>query len=96
MKQSDKTYITFGQAAKLLPNRPHCGTVWRWATRGIKAPDGSVVKLQSVRYGRSMYTTVEWLADFGHASAAAFAAAKPGDPPSLPTKAEARRFIASL
>lgn len=33
---SSTKYLSFAEAAKLLPGRPHISTLHRWRTRGIK------------------------------------------------------------
>ena len=61
-----KPYLTLSQAAKQLPGRPAAGTLWRWCRRGIQVRHSDArVRLQHVRIGGRLYTTVDWLADFG-------------------------------
>jgi hypothetical protein len=59
MGVDSQALITFQEAAKILPGRPHYSTLWRWATSGL---DG--VRLRSVRVGRKRATTVAWLMEF--------------------------------
>lgn len=67
-------HITLSQAAKLAPGRPSSNCVWRWCREGVKAASGERVHLKHVRFGSRIYTTQQWLHDFGHALAEADAA----------------------
>lgn len=51
--------LTFREAAKLLPGRPHVSTIHRWRLRGIRG-----VKLQTVRVGGRRYVSAGSLARF--------------------------------
>ncbi len=62
-------YLTTGQAAKLIPGKPCATTVWRWCTSGWKAANGAKVKLQCAKFGKKIFTTKEWIEDFGKACA---------------------------
>ncbi len=64
-------YITLSQAAKLAPGRPSSNCIWRWCREGVKAASGQRVRLKHMRYGSRIYTTREWLHDFGLALAEA-------------------------
>ena len=64
-------YLTLSQAAKTVPGRPHASSLWRWYAKGVKTPDGFRVKLRARRFGRNVYTTKEWLKEFGDELAAA-------------------------
>lgn len=57
--------LTLAAAAKLLPNHPHPSALWRWSRRGLRARNGQVIHLQHVRLGGRVYTSEEWLSDFG-------------------------------
>jgi hypothetical protein len=50
--------------ARRKGSRLHVGTVWRWATRGVR---GQV--LRTVRVGGTLCTSERWLMDFFEASA---------------------------
>jgi hypothetical protein len=67
-------HITLSQAAKLAPGRPSPNCVWRWCREGVKAASGTRVRLKHVRFGSRIYTTRQWLNDFGLALAEADAA----------------------
>jgi len=61
--------VTMRQAAKRLP-RPrgtkplHMSTMWRWSTAGLKAKDGQIVRLESVRIGGTVCTSIEAMRRF--------------------------------
>lgn len=67
-------HITLSQAARLAPGRPSSNCVWRWCREGVKAASGTRVRLKHVRFGSRIYTTRQWLNDFGLALAEADAA----------------------
>lgn len=61
--------ISFAQAAQKLPPSssgvsvtPSC--LWRWATSGLRATDGRVVRLESVRLGRRLLTSEDAIRRF--------------------------------
>jgi hypothetical protein len=58
-------YLDFTAAAKVLPNRPHPATIWRWARKGVVVRGGAKrIHLQHVRAGGRVLTTREWLETF--------------------------------
>lgn len=64
-----ETPISFAQGARLLPpgrqGRPVSPvTIYRWTKNGVRRPDGTTVKLESVRVGGRWLTSVEALARF--------------------------------
>lgn len=67
-------HITLSQAAKLAPGRPSSNCVWRWCREGVKAASGTRVRLKHMRFGSRIFTTRQWLNDFGLALAEADAA----------------------
>ncbi len=67
-------HITLTQAAKLAPGRPTPNCVWRWCREGVKAASGDRVRLRHTRFGSRIFTTRQWLNDFGRALAEADAA----------------------
>jgi len=67
-------HITLTQAAKLAPGRPTPNCVWRWCREGVKAASGERVRLKHTRFGSRIFTTRQWLNDFGQALAEADAA----------------------
>ncbi|MBL8879292.1 MAG: DUF1580 domain-containing protein [Phycisphaerales bacterium] len=58
-------HITLTAAAKVAPGRPSTNCLWRWCRRGVKARDGQRVRLQHLRIGGKIFTTLRWLEDFG-------------------------------
>src|SRR5262245_56755252 len=84
--------ITFSEAAKLVPSR-HPGrklsvtTVWRWAEFGVQG-----IKLESIYFGGSRYTTREAVRRFGMAVTAARQGDAPAPPPR-PVSAGRRREL---
>jgi hypothetical protein len=87
--------IDLADAAKLVPGHPHASTLWRWSRRGIKARDGSRVRLEHVRLGGKVFTSREAIERFGAALAAADAAHfdPPAPPPKGRTDAQRRRAV---
>jgi len=57
--------LTLAAAARLVPHRPHPSALWRWGRRGLRARNGTTVRLGLVRYGGRLYTTAEALEAFG-------------------------------
>ena len=49
----------FLPASARTGNRPHPASVSRWITRGLKAGDGTVVRLEAVKAGGSLCTSRE-------------------------------------
>lgn len=84
--------IDLSTAAKLLPNRPHTATLWRWCRVGVKARSGQRVRLEHVRYGGKIFTTAEALDRLGRDLAEADAAhfAEVGEAQSIPSITSAR------
>ena len=68
--------LTLAAAAKLLPDPPHPSALWRWARRGLRARDGSLIRLEHFRIGGRIYTTEAALEAFGRALAEADVAAE--------------------
>ena len=66
-----ENYITLTQAAKLAPGRPSINCIWRWCRKGVLARSGQRIRLQHVRIGGKLYTTADWLAQFGQSLAEA-------------------------
>ena len=66
-----RDYISLTQAAKLAPGRPSINCLWRWARRGVIARSGARIRLQHVRIGGKLFTTSEWMSQFGQALAEA-------------------------
>lgn len=66
--------LTLTDAAHSLPHRPHTSCLWRWCRKGVIARNGERVHLRHVRIGGKIFTTRDWLADFGSRLAIADAA----------------------
>lgn len=65
----DEQVMRLTEAARLLPksargNTVHLSTMHRWIQRGIRCPDGSVVRLESVKVGCTTFTSQEALQRF--------------------------------
>ena len=65
----DETLINIAQATRMIPGRSggkplHRATLHRWISKGVKTPDGRVVRLESVRVGGQRMTTQEALQRF--------------------------------
>src|SRR5687768_2163406 len=69
--QTTTDLIRLSQAAKLYPKAIHSSGVWRHCRRGVKAANGSRVRLRHVRAGGYIYTRREWMEQFFEAVAAA-------------------------
>ncbi len=61
-------YLTFSEAAKLVPGQPTSNCVLRWARFGLKTRGGCRVRLQYIRVGHKCFTRSEWLDDFYQAT----------------------------
>ncbi|MBL4808871.1 MAG: DUF1580 domain-containing protein [Phycisphaerales bacterium] len=67
-------HLTLAQAAKIAPGRPSANCVWRWCREGVKSASGDRIRLKHTRFGSRIFTTRQWLNDFGQALAEADAA----------------------
>jgi hypothetical protein len=76
--------LSFGDATKALPGRPHISSIYRWASRGVRG-----AKLESVLVGGRRYTSVEAVERF----CARATAAASREPPPLRTPRERQRAI---
>ena len=56
-------FITFKEATRLIPSRPHINTIRRWADRGYRG-----IKLRTVRCGRRRLVPVEAIEEFMRAT----------------------------
>ena len=66
---------SFAEAASRLPalrggKSVNPSTVWRWTTRGIRARDGRIVRLEAIRVGDTCCTSDEALLRFFRALSA--------------------------
>jgi hypothetical protein len=81
--------LTLKDAAQVLPRRrrgrkPHFGTLWRWATSGLKG-----VKLETIRVGATLCTSREALQRFSESLTALDG--QPGAQKKLRTRTPAQR-----
>ena len=65
----DETKLNLSAVADMFPgtrgaDRVSPITVFRWATRGTRTPDGRIVRLESFRIGNRLMTTAEALARY--------------------------------
>lgn len=94
-----ENYITLTQAAKMAPLRPSTNCIWRWCRKGVLARGGERIRLQHVRLGGKLFTTAEWVTQFGQALAEAdatyFNLVKPSvQVPQAKTRSEKQRQAA--
>jgi hypothetical protein len=75
----DEKLVSFADAAKLLPGRPHISTWQRWRLRGVRG-----IRLETVLIGGRRYTSREALARFFDAVTVASEEKKP--PVRTPTQ----------
>src|SRR5262249_36091030 len=66
--QLEEVY-SFAKAARLIPparngKRTHISTLLRWATKGAKGPDGTIVRLDAMRLGGRWVTSRQALERF--------------------------------
>lgn len=66
-----REYMTLTKAAKLAPGQPSVNCIWRWCRKGVLARGGQRVRMQHVRIGGKLFTTADWLSQFGQALAEA-------------------------
>ena len=52
----DQEYLTFAEAARVLPNKPSPSTVYRWYAKGILCGD-TRVHLRAHAFGSKLYVT---------------------------------------
>ena len=95
MAESERTRLRlFREFQDRIPGqrggtRCHLSTFIRWATQGVKMPDGTRLKLHAVRCGHKWLTTNEWFDAFTEAQTAAYQV----DAPTR-TDSQARRAAA--
>ncbi len=73
-EQCEPEHLTLAQAAKIAPGRPSPNCVWRWCREGVKSASGDRIRLKHTRFGSRIFTTRQWLNEFGQALAEADAA----------------------
>jgi hypothetical protein len=72
---TNETLVTLAEAARHIPARSgkriHCSTIWRWHAKGVWTRSGRRVRLEALRLGGRVLTSVEALERFGVELAAA-------------------------
>ena len=58
-------YNTLTDVAKTIPGRPSTNCIWRWCRKGVLSRSGQRVRLQHVRIGGKLFTSGEWVTEFG-------------------------------
>lgn len=64
-------FITLTEATKITPGRPSPNCLWRWCRRGVLSRGGERIRLEHRRIGGKIFTTPDWLDDFGRVLAEA-------------------------
>jgi hypothetical protein len=87
--------LPLAAAAAVLPpgrngRKCHLSTVLRWITDGVKAPDGSLVRLEALRLGSRWVTSREALQRFAERLTPRQDDAQPPPSPTARRKAAAR------
>jgi hypothetical protein len=88
--------MSMAEAARLVPafrpGRPtNAATIWRWSARGVRLPNGLVVKLETCRCGGRQMTSHAALGRFIRAQTPS-ADADPGPVQVRPTPAQRNRL----
>ncbi|NOT02348.1 MAG: DUF1580 domain-containing protein [Phycisphaerales bacterium] len=76
-------YLSLNEAAAASPGRPHTSSVWRWCRKGVRARNGTTVKLPCVRAGGRVFILRDALQTFF--AAVADADAEHFDRPTKPS-----------
>lgn len=63
--------ITMTEAANRTPGRPSTNCIWRWCRKGVLTRKGERIRLQHARIGGKIFTSAQWLDEFGQKVAAA-------------------------
>lgn len=58
-------YVTLTEIANIAPGRPKTNCIWRWCRKGVMSRSGERVRLKHVRIGGMIYSTRQWLDEFG-------------------------------
>jgi hypothetical protein len=87
--------LSLAEAARVVPSfRPgkptHGATVWRWAAKGVRLPNGQLVKLETCRIGGRQMTSRAALGRFIEAQTPP-ADTDPGPTPVPPTPAKRKQ-----
>jgi len=102
-EQHSPELLTLSEAGARLPHAKSASTLWRWQREGCATSSGDRVHLKCCRLGRHLYTTLDWVIEFGVAVAAAETAASSstvvcaGGPTSPPrgrfSSSDSERFL---
>jgi hypothetical protein len=82
---SSEHRVTLCEAAKRTPGRPDASTLWRWCRKGHRG-----VRLEYLRFGRRIFTSIEALDRFAAAVAAMDAPIKDVEGSSAPGHLQAQ------
>ena len=88
-------HITLTEATKITPGRPSTNCLWRWCRRGVLSRSGQRIRLEHVRIGGKIFTTADWVEQFGKALAEADASYFDLEDQALETPRPRRRRPAS-
>ena len=58
-------YLSITEVANIAPGRPKTNCIWRWCRKGVLSRSGERVRLRHVRIGGMIYSTRQWLDEFG-------------------------------
>jgi hypothetical protein len=96
-----ETLLTLAQAAKRFPSDSRTGhldpaTLWRWATRGVRLPDGRRLKLETFKLAGRFLTSEQAIERFVRAQnddspGSPVPDSKPGPKPSSKSKKKESR-----
>jgi hypothetical protein len=95
-------YLSLSQAARRIPptkgERPcHVATLTRWITKGVRAANGSVVRLQARRFPGGWKVTAEALEEFlDKLTSAALDESDPTQAPTVRPSAQRQRVLEAI
>lgn len=90
--------ISIAEASRKFPNHRGVGTIrtttiWRWINRGIRLPDGSILKLEALRVAGRWLTSTEAVTRFIERQNPSLVTSEPAKPspkkPKRSSRAEA-------
>lgn len=62
---AEHDHISLNEAARIAPGDVSPNCIWRWCRRGVLSRSGERIKLQHVRVGGKLFTTAQWIEEFG-------------------------------
>jgi hypothetical protein len=66
---TDETLVTLTEATRHIPcregKRLHSSTIWRWHAKGVRTRSGRRVRLEALRLGGRVWTSVQAIERFG-------------------------------